>query len=243
MARRRRSGGVASSRVPPRNPRSRRGPGRDGRISRGRMAQAAESGQSFPRGYRFRAYSRRYDRRLVPERSYAPRSRSSRSPLHPDGSSVVYVLRRTRGDDYVSHLWTRPWGGGRAQQLTRGGVRDGSPAISPDGGASPTCGRRSAMTTRLPRSGSSHSPAASRSSSRRSSMASGRCAGARAATGCSSSHRPGTSASSSARRRRDEPRSPAGSRVSTSATTSPGTSSAARICGSSLRGRARRRGS
>src|SRR6188472_876254 len=54
-------------------------------------------------------------------------------PLHPDGSSILYVLRRVRGDDYVSHLWTRPWRGGRARQLTRGRVRDTSPAIAPDG--------------------------------------------------------------------------------------------------------------
>jgi Tol biopolymer transport system component len=54
--------------------------------------------------------------------------------LHPAGSSVVYVLRRVRGDDYVSHLWARRWRGGRARQLTRGSVRDASPALSPDGG-------------------------------------------------------------------------------------------------------------
>ena len=53
--------------------------------------------------------------------------------LSPDGSGVAYVLRRVRGDDYESHLWMRPYRGGRARQLTRGSVRDGSPAISPDG--------------------------------------------------------------------------------------------------------------
>ena len=53
--------------------------------------------------------------------------------LLPDGSAVVYVLRRVAGDDYVSHLWVRPCGGGRPRQLTRGRVRDVSPAISPDG--------------------------------------------------------------------------------------------------------------
>ncbi len=53
--------------------------------------------------------------------------------LCPDGASVVYVLRRVLRDEYESHLWTRPYRGGRARQLTRGRVRDGSPAISPDG--------------------------------------------------------------------------------------------------------------
>ena len=53
--------------------------------------------------------------------------------LTPNGEAVVYALRRVAGDDYQSHLWTRPFRGGRARQLTRGPVRDGSPAISPDG--------------------------------------------------------------------------------------------------------------
>ncbi len=53
--------------------------------------------------------------------------------LLPDGSAVVYVLRRVRRDDYESHLWLRPLRGGRPRQLTRGRVRDGGPAISPDG--------------------------------------------------------------------------------------------------------------
>ena len=53
--------------------------------------------------------------------------------LSPNGEAVVYALRRVAGDDYQSHLWTRPYRGGRARQLTRGPVRDGSPAISPDG--------------------------------------------------------------------------------------------------------------
>src|SRR5687768_15644097 len=53
--------------------------------------------------------------------------------LAPDGESVVYALRRVVGGDYQSHLWTRPYRGGRARQLTRGRVRDGSPAIAPDG--------------------------------------------------------------------------------------------------------------
>jgi dipeptidyl aminopeptidase/acylaminoacyl peptidase len=53
--------------------------------------------------------------------------------LSPDGGSIVYVLRRVLRDEYESHLWTRPYRGGRARQLTRGRVRDGSAAISPDG--------------------------------------------------------------------------------------------------------------
>jgi dipeptidyl aminopeptidase/acylaminoacyl peptidase len=53
--------------------------------------------------------------------------------LLPDGSGVVYVLRRVRREDYESHLWMRPLRGGQPRQLTRGRVRDVGPAISPDG--------------------------------------------------------------------------------------------------------------
>ncbi|HET8776164.1 MAG TPA: hypothetical protein VFN76_00755, partial [Candidatus Limnocylindria bacterium] len=53
--------------------------------------------------------------------------------LTPDGSNVVYALRRVRSGEYESQLWIRPYRGGRARQLTRGRVRDGSPEISPDG--------------------------------------------------------------------------------------------------------------
>lgn len=53
--------------------------------------------------------------------------------LAPDGSAAVLTLRRVAGDAYESHLWIRPYRGGRARQLTRGRVRDGSPAISPNG--------------------------------------------------------------------------------------------------------------
>ncbi len=53
--------------------------------------------------------------------------------LSADGASIVYALRRVVRDEYESHLWTRPYRGGRARQLTRGRVRDGSPAISRDG--------------------------------------------------------------------------------------------------------------
>ncbi|HUF07179.1 MAG TPA: prolyl oligopeptidase family serine peptidase [Candidatus Binatia bacterium] len=53
--------------------------------------------------------------------------------LSADGTTIVYALRRVRGNDDVSHLWSRPFDGGRARQLTRGRVRDGTPAPSPDG--------------------------------------------------------------------------------------------------------------
>ena len=53
--------------------------------------------------------------------------------LAADGSAIVYVLRRVVGDNYVSHLYMRPFRGGRPRQLTRGNVRDGSPDLSPDG--------------------------------------------------------------------------------------------------------------
>ncbi|MEP6680026.1 MAG: prolyl oligopeptidase family serine peptidase [Chloroflexota bacterium] len=52
--------------------------------------------------------------------------------LAPDGR-LVFVKRIVDGERYRSHLWVIPWRGGRAQQVTRGAVRDGSPAISPDG--------------------------------------------------------------------------------------------------------------
>jgi dipeptidyl aminopeptidase/acylaminoacyl peptidase len=55
--------------------------------------------------------------------------------LAPDGAFVISVLRRVVGAAYRSHLWLRAWRGGRARQLTRGAVRDGSPTISPDGGS------------------------------------------------------------------------------------------------------------
>lgn len=53
--------------------------------------------------------------------------------ISPDGESIVYVLRRVRGGSYESHLWVRPYRGGRSRQLTRGSVRDTAPQISPDG--------------------------------------------------------------------------------------------------------------
>ena len=53
--------------------------------------------------------------------------------LSPAGTWVVYALRRVRRDDYESHLFLRPYRGGRPRQLTRGRVRDGAPDLSPDG--------------------------------------------------------------------------------------------------------------
>jgi len=53
--------------------------------------------------------------------------------LTPDGSNVIFAIRRVVRDEYESQLWLRPYRGGRARQLTRGRVRDGSPAVSPDG--------------------------------------------------------------------------------------------------------------
>ncbi|MBA2265697.1 MAG: S9 family peptidase [Chloroflexi bacterium] len=50
-----------------------------------------------------------------------------------DGDTVIYALRRVIRGAYESHIWRRPYRGGRARQLTRGRVRDGSPDISPDG--------------------------------------------------------------------------------------------------------------
>ena len=53
--------------------------------------------------------------------------------LSPGGETVIYALRRVVGEDYESHLFSRPYRGGRPIQLTRGHVRDGSPQIAPDG--------------------------------------------------------------------------------------------------------------
>lgn len=54
--------------------------------------------------------------------------------LSPDGSFVVYALRRVNRDGaYESHLHLRPVRGGAVRRLTRGRVRDANPAISPDG--------------------------------------------------------------------------------------------------------------
>ena len=52
--------------------------------------------------------------------------------LLPDGR-ILFVKRVVDGERYRSHLWLAPWRGGRARRLTRGAVRDGGPAISPDG--------------------------------------------------------------------------------------------------------------
>lgn len=52
--------------------------------------------------------------------------------LSADGTLIVYVLRRVVGDDYQSHLYTRPFRGGRPRQLTRGAVRDVSPDLAPN---------------------------------------------------------------------------------------------------------------
>jgi dipeptidyl aminopeptidase/acylaminoacyl peptidase len=52
--------------------------------------------------------------------------------LLPDGR-VLFVKRVVEGERYRSHLWIAPWRGGRARQLTRGAVRDRTPAVSPDG--------------------------------------------------------------------------------------------------------------
>lgn len=53
--------------------------------------------------------------------------------LSADGAWIVYAARVVTGGAYRSHLWAVPWEGGRPRQLTSGAVRDGSPAIAPDG--------------------------------------------------------------------------------------------------------------
>ncbi len=53
--------------------------------------------------------------------------------IAPDGESLVYARRIVVRDRYRSHLFRVAWRGGRARQLTRGAVRDGSPAYAPDG--------------------------------------------------------------------------------------------------------------
>jgi len=54
--------------------------------------------------------------------------------LGSDGA-IVFAARRVQRGAYVSHLWSAPWQGGRARQLTTGRVRDATPALSPDGSA------------------------------------------------------------------------------------------------------------
>lgn len=53
--------------------------------------------------------------------------------LTPDGETVLYVKRIVAHGAYRSHLWTIPYRGGRARQLTRGAFRDTGPAVAPDG--------------------------------------------------------------------------------------------------------------
>ena len=53
--------------------------------------------------------------------------------LGPDGSFAVVTRRVVDRDEYVSHCWLVPIGGGEPRQLTRGMVRDKSPRLSPDG--------------------------------------------------------------------------------------------------------------
>ncbi|MEP6469011.1 MAG: hypothetical protein ABJC24_04510, partial [Chloroflexota bacterium] len=53
--------------------------------------------------------------------------------LSTDGRYLVYALRRVARGTYVSHLWAVPWTGGPPRRLTDGRVRDGAPAIAPDG--------------------------------------------------------------------------------------------------------------
>jgi dipeptidyl aminopeptidase/acylaminoacyl peptidase len=53
--------------------------------------------------------------------------------LSADGSVLVYALRRVARGEYVSHVWAVPWSGARPRRLTTGNVRDGAPAIAPDG--------------------------------------------------------------------------------------------------------------
>ncbi len=123
--------------------------------------------------------------------------------LTPDGGSVVYALRRVRRDDYESHLWRRAYRGGRARQLTRGRVRDGSPVLSPDG-------RRVAFVRTpvgdpdavaqawiLPLDGGEPWPLTTRSST-----ASRACGGARTVAAWRSWRRPATTASSSGEQRK-----------------------------------------
>lgn len=53
--------------------------------------------------------------------------------LAPDGSTVVYSRRVIADNAYRTHLWTVPWSGGEARQLTHSPVNDTRPVFSPDG--------------------------------------------------------------------------------------------------------------
>lgn len=53
--------------------------------------------------------------------------------ISPSGELVAFALRTVVRGAYRSHLWVVPRAGGRSVALTRGPVRDATPAFSPDG--------------------------------------------------------------------------------------------------------------
>lgn len=53
--------------------------------------------------------------------------------LTPHGELLVYSRRIIRDERYVTNLWTVPWAGGEARQLTSANARDVEPTVSPDG--------------------------------------------------------------------------------------------------------------
>ncbi len=53
--------------------------------------------------------------------------------LRPDGQEILYVRRHIEGIEYLSHIWSTSLDGSAPRQLTRGALRDSSPAYAPDG--------------------------------------------------------------------------------------------------------------
>jgi dipeptidyl aminopeptidase/acylaminoacyl peptidase len=56
----------------------------------------------------------------------------SQPAVSPDGGRVAYTRRTIEDGDYRFRIWSVPWKGGRAQQLTTGDI-DVRPRFSPDG--------------------------------------------------------------------------------------------------------------
>ena len=205
------------------------------RISRARMAYATDSGQRFPASPRIpcilplmpsgspRATPRALVRAQVALESFS---------LSPDGSDVVYTLRRVRRDDLrvapvaasvarrpppAADPWPRPRRcAGHLAGRALPGLR--ADAVPGRGGGAPGLGH----AARRRRAMAADEPEARRQRPAR---------GAPTATGSRSSPGPATRASSWARSARAARPSLAGSRGSTSATTTPAMSIAAPTCG------------
>jgi dipeptidyl aminopeptidase/acylaminoacyl peptidase len=75
------------------------------------------------------------DRRRIQANDLYRIQTASSIALSPDGSQVAYLVTQIDSVDntYYRHIWLADVAGGEPRQLTRGKVRDGAPAWSPDG--------------------------------------------------------------------------------------------------------------